>query len=154
MRRPFTIAWLILVFLLQFPLQSYGQVDPVSLVAKDFLQRLLKQLINIEMLRGMGPMEGLTTVNKAYERGKSDADQFYRNLQEKFIKKYESRLKGRNVVHPDPETTKIIDDFNYEMNNLQARWEHDLRELERQREETIETFSVYWEKNPEKLEKY
>ncbi len=134
------------IFLILIPMEvAFAQLDPVSIVVGNFLQKRLTELIGGELLKSKSSEEGKMIVNKAYKVAKQYMDAHYRKKQEKIVTQYDRELKGKNVAHPDATTQKIIDRCYAEMNSLLGRWAADEKKLEAQRVETIQYFSKYWD---------
>jgi hypothetical protein len=146
------LVWPVIALLMVSSAEGNAQVDPLSLVAKSFLQSLLKQLFTIEDLEGMGPIEGHRTVDQAYERAKAETDRYFAGERDRLTKQCEARLRGQDLVHPSLQTRQIIESYDRRIDSILAKWSQALKGLERQRAQIVEAFSPYWKKHPEKLQ--
>lgn len=126
---------------------AQAQLDPVSMVVGDFLKDRLIDFYQLEHLRSMLPWDGQKAVDSGFALAKLDVDKHYRKKQKKLCDKYEKKLEGRDVIHPDASTQKIIDAYNKEMDALLEKWAKEEKKLEQQRKECIEFFSKHWDEN-------
>jgi len=133
-------TWLVIAVAMVLPTASYAQVDPLSLVAKSFLQSLLKQMFTIEYLEGLGPADGRMAIQQAYERAKAQVDSSYGGERDRLVREREEAIKKQAPVQS----------YDRQIDGVLSRWAQSLKELERQRDQIIRAFSPYWEKHPDK----
>lgn len=142
---------LILTLVLCFSLASLAHaISAGGMIAGDFLQKVLLRTIALELIRAMPSIEGRRTIDDACNSAREEINSTHRERQENLIRKYERKLEGKDVAHPDKRTQSIINRYNQEMEYIDNFRIKNLKELENQRTMMIDLFKRHWIKNDKK----
>ena len=121
-----------------------------GIIAQDFLKKMLIKFYALEKIRMMNYDSGSRCINKAFKKASEEVNNIHRKHQNKIIKKYERKLMGKDLTHPNKKTRPIIKKYNWEMGYIDNVRIRNLQKLENQRKNLINFFKDYWFQNMKK----